>query len=340
MRVFDLVTWRLAMLLASDSTNGTCLRGLDLFCGVGGSSRGATLAGVEMVAAIDIWKLAKESYRDNFPTARFYETACEDLEPAEIRKEVGDIDVLLASPECTSHTCAKGSARRSEKSRETAFQVTRFAECFLPRWIIVENVVHMRSWRRYASWIKSLRHIGYSIRQQVLNAADFGVPQSRRRLFIICDRLAEPPLIKPTSRIRRSASTIIDKTTIYPMSPLKHPRRAKATLARASRAIDELGAPEQFLIVYYGSDAAGGWQKIESPLRTITTLDRFAYIQRDVDDYSMRMLQVPELKRAMGFGADHLLDHGTRRDKIKLLGNAVCPPVMRALVRQLTGTSR
>ena len=47
----------------------------------------------------------------------------------------------------------------------------------------------------------------------------------------------------------------------------------------------------------------------------------------------LRMLQVPELKRAMGFGGK--LDHGCRRDRVKLLGNGVCPPVMTAVIKSL-----
>jgi len=50
----------------------------------------------------------------------------------------------------------------------------------------------------------------------------------------------------------------------------------------------------------------------------------------------MRMLQVPELKRAMGFRADYAMNHGTRRENIKILGNGVCPPVMEAIVETIT----
>jgi hypothetical protein len=52
------------------------------------------------------------------------------------------------------------------------------------------------------------------------------------------------------------------------------------------------------------------------------------------------MLQVPELKRAMGFSNDYKLLRGTRRDRIKLLGNGVCPPVMQKIVADLTGITR
>ena len=120
------------------------------------------------------------------------------------------------------------------------------------------------------------------------------------------------------------------------MSPLFHERRAAATLARARRGFATLGDTASFLLVYYGNDGSGGWQPLSRPLRTITTLDRFALVAHDGSIPNMRMLQVPELKRAMGFDEAFALPVGTRRDRIRLLGNGVCPPVMEAVVRSLT----
>ena len=71
------------------------------------------------------------------------------------------------------------------------------------------------------------------------------------------------------------------------------------------------------------------------PLRTVTTLDRFALVQHNQYEPRMRMLQVPELKRAMGYDEHFKLPVGTRRDRIRLLGNSVCPPVMESVVRSL-----
>jgi DNA (cytosine-5)-methyltransferase 1 len=90
-----------------------------------------------------------------------------------------------------------------------------------------------------------------------------------------------------------------------------------------------------FLVVYYGSDGAGGWQRLDRPLRTLTTLDRFGLVEWHSGEPTLRMLQVPELRRAMGFPESFRLDRGTRRERIKLLGNAVCPPVMQAIVASL-----
>jgi DNA (cytosine-5)-methyltransferase 1 len=124
------------------------IRALDMFCGAGGSSVGAREAGVDVVAAIDMWPLAKTTSKDNFPDTRFYCRKLEHVSPRQVLKEVGPIDLLLASPECTNHTCAKGKRTRSEESRKTAFHVTRFAKALKPRWIVVENVIQMKSWKR------------------------------------------------------------------------------------------------------------------------------------------------------------------------------------------------
>ena len=88
-------------------------------------------------------------------------------------------------------------------------------------------------------------------------------------------------------------------------------------------------------MVYYGSDGAGGWQSLERPLRTLTTLDRFGLVTWDGRTAMLRMLQAPELKRAMGLDDKYRIEQGTRRDRIRLLGNGVCPPVMEAVVRSL-----
>jgi DNA (cytosine-5)-methyltransferase 1 len=114
--------------------------------------------------------------------------------------------------------------------------------------------------------------------------------------------------------------------------------RAAATLARARAAIASLGEGKSFLIVYYGSDKAGGWQTLDRPLRTLTTLDRFALVEWEGGEARMRMLQVPELKAAMGIGEAYRLPHGTRRDHVRILGNGVAAPVMQAVVETLTGS--
>ncbi|WP_395611635.1 DNA cytosine methyltransferase, partial [Allosphingosinicella sp.] len=248
--------------------------------------------------------------------------------------EIGEINLLLASPECTNHTCARGSKPRDDGSRRTANYVLQFAADLNPRWIVIENVVHMRSWQGYEPIVSGLSGLGYNVSAQILNAADFGVPQNRRRLFLLADALAIPPEIMGTSRTLRTARSILDPIGTWRSRPLYRPGRAVATIERAERAMAALGKGHAFLIVYYGSDGSGGWQGLDQPLRTMTTLDRFGLVTWDAGEPMLRMLQVSELRRAMGFTKPFKLG-GRRRDNVRLLGNGVAPPVMRAVVSQL-----
>lgn len=313
------------------------LRTLDLFCGGGGSSWGAKAAGAEIAFGVDAWDLATKTFKANFPGAETLTMTLDESSGPELLPSLGKIDLILASPECTNHTCAKGSRPRDEKSRGTARYVVSFASELRPRWVVIENVIHMRTWRGYRPLIRDLEKLGYNVLPQILDASDFGVPQTRRRLFLLCDRDAVPkPVVQSGVPPGTAASHVISWGEEWQSKPLRTPKRAPDTVARAKRAISALGRGRPFLVVYYGTDGSGGWQPVDRPLRTLTTLDRFGLVTWDGTIPMLRMLQVPELRRAMGLDESFILPHGTRRDQIKLLGNGVCPPVMEAVVRSLT----
>ena len=254
-----------------------------------------------------------------------------------MKEEQGDINLILASPECTSHSVARGNKIQSEESMDTTWQIIRFAKVFEPRWIVIENVLQMQRWSAYGDFLRKLKDQGYYIRKQKLIASDFGIPQSRKRLFILCDRQKKPAMVLPVSNAKRQlAIDIVELNGLYKCSLLKTKQRAEATIKRAERAIAAIGPQKPFLIVYYSSDGPGGWQPLDVPLRTVTTVDWFALVKTGRNGHVMRMLQVGELKAAMGFPDEFKIDHGIRREKIRMLGNAVCPPVMEAIIRSLT----
>ena len=187
------------------------IRACDIFCGAGGSSAGARAAGVEIAAGIDMCATASGTFAANFPGALAVTSRLEDVSPDSMKKEAGDIDILLASPECTSHTCAKGGAPRDEASRATAMLVVEYARALRPRWLVLENVIHMRPWSRYGELKHSLQDLGYHLHEHVLDAADFGVPQRRRRLFIVGDRKRQPGRhVRKRPGRKKSAGAVLD----------------------------------------------------------------------------------------------------------------------------------
>jgi len=313
------------------------MRAIDLFCGAGGSSLGAMAAGFEIVAGFDIWLVAGLVYRANFPAARFHLCDLAALDVSDIRSiygDLGDVDLVLASPPCTDHSLARGAALPSLAGLDLPWCVLEFARIFWPRWIVIENVVQMRRWHGFRSFLHALMHLGYCVRAQILDAADFGVPQRRRRLYIVCDREAEPPEIAPRTP-HMPVGDVIDLDG-YAYTPLRTPRRARATIERVERALRVLGRDATFLSVYYGSGPQ--WQTLDVPLRTVTTSGHFALVRPDrCGGHEMRMLQVDELRRAMGFPASFGFGGCNRTETMRLLGNAVCPPVMQAIVETLIG---
>lgn len=309
---------------------------VDLFCGGGFGARGAVRGGGVPLLGLDAWGLATQTYKANFPQADVVTKYIEDTDIAALGEKYKP-DVLLTSPECTSHSIARGAKPGSERSRETAIGIVPWIESMKPRWVIVENVNRMKKWDRHNELVTTIENLGYTVSDLFLNSADFGSAQARKRMFLICDRdgttVTPKELIKFVSPQNLKARDIIDWDGQYQSAPLYRPGRAKATLERAERAISALGRNVPFIIVYYGSDYAGGWQTVDAPLRTVTTIDRFGLVTWKGDTPHLRMLQPSELLKAMGGGKEHQLPVGSRREKVKLCGNGVCSDVMTAIFK-------
>lgn len=309
---------------------------VDLFCGGGFGARGAVRGGGEPLLGLDAWNLATETYKANFPTADVITDYIENVDTIHLGQRYQP-DVLLTSPECTSHSIARGSRPGSEASRETAIGIVPWVRSMQPRWVIVENVNRMKKWDRHDELVETIEGLGYTVSDLFLNSADFGSAQARKRMFLVCDRqgskVTREQLLMFVDKAPMTANDVIDWGAPYKSSLLYKPGRAKSTIERAERAIAALGSNVPFIIVYYGSDYAGGWQTLDVPLRTITTVDRFGLVTWRKGLPYLRMLQPNELLKAMGGGAEHVLPHGSRREKVKLCGNGVCSDVMTSIFR-------
>ena len=279
-----------------------------------GSSCGARAAGIKMVGAVDAWDIAA----DIKIISQALKVVCATLREhsrARTLPDIGRVDLLIASPECTHHSIARGARPSNEESRKSGWFVLPFIKAMTPRWIVLENVPRMRSWPEFAEMINRIKRCGYNLNPQVLDASDFGVPQTRRRLFIVGDRVRPPIDVPVPRRTTKTAASILDPIGKWNAERVFNGHRAQATIERIKTGIRAMGRGKDFLTVYYSSDRAGGWQRLDRPLRTLTTLDRFGLVQWIDGEPTLRMLQIPELKRAMGFPRSFSLEHGTRRIK-------------------------
>ncbi len=167
----------------------------DLFCGAGGSSIGAEAAGARLVMAANHWKLAIETHNTNFPNANH---DCADISQVEPRR-YPRTDILIASPECTNHSQAKGRKVTAtlwdpnpegldavERSRATMWDVPRFTEQHGYEVIVVENVVEASKWIMWDAWLMAMHAMGYEHRVVSLNSfVAPPTPQSRDRIYIV-----------------------------------------------------------------------------------------------------------------------------------------------------------
>lgn len=301
----------------------TCV---DLFAGMGGTSLGASQAGLRVLVSANHWVAAVATHRLNHPEVDHY---CQDLQQADFYTWP-DFDVLLASPACQGHSKARGKERpRHDATRSTAWAVVSAAEAKRPRYLVVENVEDYTRWQLYPQWRSCLEALGYSLTEQVLNAADFGVPQERRRLFIVgVHEDAGPALSIPQGREAHvAAETILDPDADN-WSPIERPGRAAATLRRIENGRARFGT--RFLAPFWGSGSGTTGRSLDRPLGTVTTRDRYSL----VDGERMRMLTAREYLRAQGFPNDYRLPP-IHKLAVHLIGNAVPPPMMKAICEQV-----
>lgn len=291
---------------------------IDLFAGAGGFSTGAQMAGLDVVWAANHWRVAVDTHSANHPRTAH---ACQDLHQVDWTS-VPSHDVLLASPACQGHSRARGIDRpHHDACRATAWAVVSCAEVHRPHRIIVENVPEFSRWVLFSTWKGALEALGYGITLVIADAADAGVPQHRRRLFV-CATLGSALTINLPSRAHRTAESILRPASRWtPVAHLCARTRAKVSAARARYG-------DRFLIAYYGSESGG--RDLRRPLGTITTRDRHAVVDGD----RLRMLSIEECRAAMGFPESYVLPD-SKSDAMKMLGNAVPPPLARDVILEV-----
>lgn len=170
---------------------------LDLFCGAGGLSVGFRDAGYRIVGGVDSSPVALETFHRNVRGAKPIAADLRRLEVSALRDAIGrNVDVLVGGPSCqgfsTSGGLTRGDGRQMHDPRNHLFQhYLRIVEGLRPSWIVFENVPglllyhHGEVARTIAGCFNDL---GYTIEPMILLAADYGVPQLRRRLFFVGNR--------------------------------------------------------------------------------------------------------------------------------------------------------
>jgi DNA (cytosine-5)-methyltransferase 1 len=171
----------------------------DLFAGAGGFSLGAHLAGIDVVAAVEWDRYACQTYRANLidtslASTHLFECDITSLTPTKVMSECNfdkkPCDILLGGPPCQGFSVHRlNDTGVNDPRNELLLRYFEFVRVLRPIFFLVENVPGLL-WPKHKKFLNAFYdlavHTDYGVLQpQVLNAKDFGVPQNRRRVFIL-----------------------------------------------------------------------------------------------------------------------------------------------------------
>lgn len=175
---------------------------IDLFSGAGCLSLGLKKAGFEVVAGVEIDKEIAETYRANHRNTKLLTKDIRNVTGKEILKLIGnkEIDLITGCPPCQGFSQLTEKYKRRDSRNYLVLEMARLIEEIKPKMVMMENVagITTRGKSILDKFVKRLTRMGYVINMNVLQMADYGIPQSRRRFVLLAGKGFDVSLPKPT----------------------------------------------------------------------------------------------------------------------------------------------
>lgn len=277
---------------------------IDLFSGCGGMSKGFQNAGYAVAAAFDNWKPAIEVYQKNFPDHPIinYDLGSFAGEASLFQKF--SPEMIIGGPPCQDFS----SAGKRDETLGRADLTHSFAEivtAVMPQWFVMENVGRAAASRAFAAAVKIFKRAHYGLTEMVLDASLCGVPQARKRVFLIGELNGPDEAIAPylLKNLAKNPMTLRDYfgdslgIQHYYRHPRSYHRRAIFSIDEPSPTIRGVNRPMPGTYINHSGDTAAA----NSEVRPLTTKER-----------SLIQTFPPEF-----------IFNGTKAEMEQLIGNAV-----------------
>lgn len=365
---------------------------VSLFAGGGGSSTGYRLAGGRVLAINEFIETAQKTYSTNYPDTHIFTGDIRNLTGKKILKKVGlkrgELDILDGSPPCASFSTLNGKYQFS-KNRETRsvareysegveqrtddlfFEFIRILDEIHPKTFVAENVRGLAiepnlsllgtndpNDLREETIMGLFRKLGYKVKYKLLNAEDYGVPQTRTRLIIIgvrSDIKGFPTFPEKFKKKTLLGDIIPDLEFIScrkgfnePFNRMRLPRNVCYTINTGG-----MGPKGVYRVLRKGADIRNiplndrewFYDKSDLELKDVPELHREGYTKKldftgieyieDLEKYnSWSKFSLDELKKICSFPVDYYLD-GKYSQSVERLGRSVPPLLMRAVAENL-----
>lgn len=181
---------------------------IDLFCGAGGLTLGLKQAGFKVLAGVEIVPLAARTYTKNHPDVTCLPRDIRDVSGTDILEKhsigVGKLDLLAGCPPCQGFSTLRTrnkSLSVDDTRNDLLFEFLRLIDEIQPKSVMMENVPTLARDARMSEFLARLSDLGYCVDQnsvRVENAADYGVPQRRRRMILLVSK-SGPVAAAPTA---------------------------------------------------------------------------------------------------------------------------------------------
>ena len=199
------------------ASSDTSLWAIDLFSGSGGLTLGLKQAGLEVIGAVENDLIAVETYQRNHPEVQVWDEDVRTVKPSDIMEafglQPGDLALLAGCPPCQGFSTLRtlnGSKIVEDERNDLLFDFLRFTEEIKPKAVMMENVPGLARDGRFLKFLERLYQLGYEeCTYDVLNAADYDVPQRRFRLIVLASLEGSPQFRKP-DKPRKTVRDAID----------------------------------------------------------------------------------------------------------------------------------
>ena len=319
---------------------------IDLFCGAGGFSLGFKAAGFNCLGAFDNWDPAIKTHKKNFKDTKIYTKSINDYSNLEIKEIFNNknVDVIIGGPPCQGFSSI-GKQNINDQRNDLIFEFGRIIKSIKPSFFIMENVsglIHDKNVFYFNRLKNFFISNGYKINYRLLNAAEYGVPQLRKRVFLIGHKspfeynFPKPIFLKENYRtVGETIMDLVNKKNIQNHVPMKHNDivRKRISFINEGGGITK-NIPKKFL---QGSRSDYRKNKLKNFSHVYKRLHRKLPSGTMVPGHNAfplhptldRALTVREAARLQTF-PDKIIFEGTRQEKCILVGNAV--PVQLAKV--------
>jgi len=345
---------------------------IDIFCGIGGFSRGFLDLNYDVLLGIDIWDKAILTFKKNHDKSEAIKEDVSKIPNSFFSKFRNKIDVIISGPPCQGFSMS-GKRDPNDKRNSLFNEVIRITKYIKPKFVIIENVPGLKSMKTHNGYpidrliVESFKEIKYSVTSKILNAADFGVPQLRKRVFFIAsskkeftfpkpthcennlfsgyngefkkwittgEALGDIPdigknkYLKPQNEFQKKMSNCSDK--ILNHYSMKHSKMVIKRMSMVPHGGNWTNIPKKFYNI--GGEHSNNYKRLDPKKPAITI--KHAIKSMIIHPKFNRCLTPREVARLQGF--DNLFELiGTKSDQHQLLANAVPPAFGNAFAKKI-----